>query len=135
MKMKGLHKCLQRWWIVSTLISHFLWALCKGTSRISELACFRISSTRSWPLNFALITGRIFWSSLTVCWRLLYFCLTVIHFVPQASESRRPKCDRITPPHLLSWPCCLRFASMYKAIAATRCNPRWLDKPQVRLCD
>ena len=27
--------------------------------------------------------------------------------VPQASESRRPKCDRITPPHLLSWPCCL----------------------------
>jgi hypothetical protein len=30
--------------------------------------------------------------------------------VPQASESRRPKCDRITPPHLLSWPCCLRFA-------------------------
>ncbi len=29
---------------------------------------------------------------------------------PASLRKRRPKCDRITPPHLLSWPCCLRFA-------------------------
>ncbi len=47
----------------------------------------------------------------------------LIQYVPQASESRRPKCDRITPPHLLSWPCCLRFASMYKADSCNALQP------------
>jgi hypothetical protein len=41
--------------------------------------------------------------------------------VPQASENRRPKCDPITSPHLLSWPVVSDLLSRSKRpIAATR---------------
>ncbi len=47
---------------------------------------------------------------------------------PGSPERRRPKCDQITPPHLLSWPCVSDLLYWSKRPrAATRHNPRWLD--------
>ncbi len=61
-------------------------------------------------------------------------CL-LVPVCPASSESRRPKCDRITPPHLLSWPCCLRFALMYEAKSWQHAVTLDNSTPQWRLCD
>ncbi len=55
----------------------------------------------------------------------------VIAGLPFSRESRwrRPRRGRITPPHLLSWPCVSDLLRSKRPRAATRCNPRWLDNP------
>jgi len=42
-------------------------------------------------------------------------------------QKKKAKCGWITPPHPLSWPCCLRFAFLDlkgRKLATRLCNPR-----------
>ncbi len=91
-------------------------------------------SPESTPVILLLYTNLHTFLSFSVPSRIPRPLFPFISICPACPRWRRLKCGRITPPHLLSWPCVSDLQWSKRPRAATRCNPRWLDPPTPVMC-